>query len=156
MIIISGIIHQEIGIINLIIFDIYQQEKDWENAIASFQQNISDDVIHKAVMKLPPEIYAIDGLSIEEKLKSRKHLPFVAGQAPAHRVEHGREIRMSKSKHTLFEAVLARMSLGAVPMDGVYWFDPKVMRERAAEAAERAKSAQGANGQEKSLEHCNH
>ena len=48
------------------------------------------------------------------------------------------------------------MSLGAVPMDGVYWFDPKVMRERAAEAAERAKSAQGENGQEKSLEHCNH
>ena len=38
---------------------------------------------------------------------------------------------MSKPKHTLFEAVLARMSLGAVPMDGVYWFDPKEMRERA-------------------------
>jgi hypothetical protein len=38
---------------------------------------------------------------------------------------------MSKSKHTLFEAVLARMSLGAVPMDGVYWFDPKALRERA-------------------------
>jgi hypothetical protein len=39
---------------------------------------------------------------------------------------------MSKSKHTLFEAVLARMSLGAVPMDGIYWFDPKALRERAA------------------------
>lgn len=38
---------------------------------------------------------------------------------------------MSKSKHTLFEAILARMSLGAVPMDGVYWFDPKTMREHA-------------------------
>jgi hypothetical protein len=63
---------------------------------------------------------------------------------------------MSKSKHTLFEAVLARMSLGAVPMDGVYWFDPKVMRERAAEAAERAKAAQGVNGQEKSHEHSNY
>ena len=44
---------------------------------------------------------------------------------------------MSKSKHTLFEAVLARMSLGAVPMDGVYWFDPKTMRERAAMFEER-------------------
>ncbi len=40
---------------------------------------------------------------------------------------------MSKSKHTLFEAVLARMSLGAVPMDGIYWFDPKVLRQRADE-----------------------
>jgi hypothetical protein len=56
---------------------------------------------------------------------------------------------MSKSKHTLFEAVLARMSLGAVPMDGVYWFDPKIMRERAEAAAEKAKTAQGANVQEK-------
>jgi hypothetical protein len=57
---------------------------------------------------------------------------------------------MNKSKHALFEAVLARMSLGAVPMDGLYWFDPKVMRERAAaEAAQKAK-------QEKSDEHCNH
>jgi hypothetical protein len=38
---------------------------------------------------------------------------------------------MSKAKHTLFETVLARMSLGAVPMDGIYWFDPKALRERA-------------------------
>jgi putative NADPH-quinone reductase len=85
----------------------------------------------------------------KEKLKGRKHLPFVAQGGPAHRVDHGRETPMSKSKHTLFEAVLARMSLGAVPMDGVYWFDPKAMRERAAEAAEKAK-------QEKSREHCDH
>ena len=62
---------------------------------------------------------------------------------------------MSKSKHALFEAVLARMSLGAVPMDGVYWFDPKVMREwAAAKAASQAKSQAG--GQEKSHEHCNY
>jgi len=35
---------------------------------------------------------------------------------------------MSKAKHTLIEAVLARMSLGAVPMDGIYWIDPKAVR----------------------------
>jgi hypothetical protein len=50
---------------------------------------------------------------------------------------------MSKSKHTLFEAVLARMSLGAVPMDGIYWFDPKALRERAAkQQAEKDHCAQ--------------
>jgi len=38
---------------------------------------------------------------------------------------------MSKAKHTLAEAVLARMSLGAVPMDGIYWFDAKGMRHQA-------------------------
>jgi len=61
---------------------------------------------------------------------------------------------MSKSKHTLVEAVLARMSLGAVPMDGVYWFDPKVMREQAAKAAEQAKAKAERAGE--SHEHCNH
>jgi hypothetical protein len=32
---------------------------------------------------------------------------------------------MKTSKHSLYEAVLARISLGAVPIDGIYWFDPK-------------------------------
>ena len=58
---------------------------------------------------------------------------------------------MSKSKHTLIEAVLARMSLGAVPMGGFYWVDPKIMRERAA-----AQAKLGQGGQEKSHEHGNH
>jgi hypothetical protein len=29
------------------------------------------------------------------------------------------------SQHSLYEAVLARISLGAVPIDGIYWFDPR-------------------------------
>jgi hypothetical protein len=32
---------------------------------------------------------------------------------------------MNTHKQTLFQAVLARISLGAVPVDGIYWFDPK-------------------------------
>ena len=32
---------------------------------------------------------------------------------------------MNTHKRTLFQAVLARISLGAVPVDGSYWFDPK-------------------------------
>ncbi len=39
---------------------------------------------------------------------------------------------MSTSKNSLFEAVLARISLGAVPMDGIYWFDPKAAAKAAA------------------------
>jgi len=91
-------------------------------------------------------------LSIE-KLKRAKHLPFVAGRAAAHRVDHGRETPMSKSKHALFEAVLARMSLGAVPMDGIYWFDPKTMREHAAKSAEKAKARQDGSAEEACREH---
>ena len=32
---------------------------------------------------------------------------------------------MQTHKPTLFQAVLARISFGAVPVDGSYWFDPK-------------------------------
>ena len=32
---------------------------------------------------------------------------------------------MNTSRQSRFEAVLARISLGAVPMDGIYWLDPK-------------------------------
>jgi hypothetical protein len=32
---------------------------------------------------------------------------------------------MNTHKQTLFQAVLARISLGAVPVDGSYWFDAK-------------------------------
>ena len=32
---------------------------------------------------------------------------------------------MNTPKHSLYEAVLARICLGAVPIDGIYWFDPK-------------------------------
>lgn len=32
---------------------------------------------------------------------------------------------MNTHKQTLFEALLARVSFGAVPVDGAYWFDPK-------------------------------
>jgi hypothetical protein len=46
-------------------------------------------------------------------------------------------------KHSLYEAVLARISLGAVPIDGIYWFDPKAavradtLKQTKARATER-------------------
>jgi hypothetical protein len=36
---------------------------------------------------------------------------------------------MSIRSHSLFQAILARISFGAVPVDGIHWFDP---REAAA------------------------
>jgi hypothetical protein len=48
---------------------------------------------------------------------------------------------MSTSKHSLFEAVLARISLGAVPMDGIYWFDPKAIAHAAAPKQSKTRDA---------------
>jgi len=54
---------------------------------------------------------------------------------------------MSKSKHALAEAILARISLGAVPMDGVYWFDPKALRGRdSSDKSDAAKDSEKAVG----------
>jgi hypothetical protein len=46
---------------------------------------------------------------------------------------------MSTQKHTLFQSVLARISLGAVPVDGVFWFDPRT----AARELSAARALQG-------------
>ncbi len=54
---------------------------------------------------------------------------------------------MSKSKQALAEAILARMSLGAVPMDGLYWIDVQAARRKVTggtvAAAEIQSSAAG-------------
>ena len=39
---------------------------------------------------------------------------------------------MNHAKRTLTEAVLARISLGAVPMGGFYWIDAKGLQHRVA------------------------
>ena len=40
---------------------------------------------------------------------------------------------MDRPKKTLTESVLARISLGAVPMGGFYWFDPREVTKRGAQ-----------------------
>ena len=48
---------------------------------------------------------------------------------------------MKTSKHSLYEAVLARISLGAVPIDGIYWFDPKTAARTDAPKQSKTKDA---------------
>ncbi|MDH3652267.1 MAG: hypothetical protein OEQ53_21440, partial [Saprospiraceae bacterium] len=45
--------------------------RDWTEAATFIQERITDDDIQDAVKKMPDEIYAADGLSIESKLKTR-------------------------------------------------------------------------------------
>lgn len=48
------------------------KKEDWETIIREFQNNITDSVIESAIKKQPPEIFAIRGNEIIEKLKSRR------------------------------------------------------------------------------------
>jgi Omp85 superfamily domain/Calcineurin-like phosphoesterase len=48
--------------------------KKWKKIIHEFQQNVNDSVVAEAVKRLPPEIYALSGKTIAEKLKSRRDL----------------------------------------------------------------------------------
>lgn len=57
------------------------QEEDWMNIATDLQLRLTDSVIHKAVMQLPPEVYPVSGETIEKNLKSRRnHLPEYAAK----------------------------------------------------------------------------
>lgn len=45
----------------------------WKKTITDFRANVSDNVIDRAVKNLPPEIYALTGKEISDKLKSRRN-----------------------------------------------------------------------------------
>ncbi|HVG40033.1 MAG TPA: hypothetical protein VM888_00380 [Chitinophagaceae bacterium] len=47
-------------------------KKDWIRITQTFQQNLTDEVIHKAVATMPSAIYALDGQKIESVLKIRR------------------------------------------------------------------------------------
>ncbi len=47
-------------------------EADWREALTDFTATMTDSVIEKAVRQFPPEIYAISGPLIAEKLKARR------------------------------------------------------------------------------------
>lgn len=47
-------------------------EKDWREALHEFDSLMTDSVIEAAVRRFPPEIYAISGPLIAEKLRARK------------------------------------------------------------------------------------
>jgi hypothetical protein len=49
---------------------------------------------------------------------------------------------MSTYKHSLFQAILSRISLGAVPVDGAFWSDPKHIA--AAKPSKRAEAPDAA------------
>ncbi len=48
------------------------KKEDWETIIKEFQKNVSDSVIVSALKKQPPEIFAIRGNELIEKLKLRR------------------------------------------------------------------------------------
>ncbi len=53
---------------------------DWLTVANDIQKNITDTVIHKAISTLPPNIYDLSGIEIENKLKSRSDLLHTAAE----------------------------------------------------------------------------
>ena len=54
---------------------------EWKKSISYVQESLTDSVIRKAVMKLPPEIFSIRGESIIKKMISRRNLLTNSGMA---------------------------------------------------------------------------
>lgn len=59
---------------------------------------------------------------------------------------------MSSRKQTLAESILERISFGAVPMDGVYWLDPREARRakvvRSAQVAQPSREQGNQSGEQ--------
>ena len=49
-------------------------EEAWNRVATNFTNNLTDQKIEEAIRKMPPEIYAISGKEIVNKLISRKKL----------------------------------------------------------------------------------
>jgi len=49
-------------------------QQDWIRITEEFKSDITDDVITTAVKKLPPEIFALNGQAIIDKLKNRRNI----------------------------------------------------------------------------------
>lgn len=47
--------------------------ESWRNVILGFQNSLTDDVIERAVKKLPQEIFSINGPALENRLKNRRN-----------------------------------------------------------------------------------
>ncbi|MES1225931.1 MAG: BamA/TamA family outer membrane protein, partial [Bacteroidota bacterium] len=54
-------------------------DKEWNTAIREVQQKLTDSVINNAIQKMPPEISAVGGKTITDKLVSRRGLLENAG-----------------------------------------------------------------------------
>jgi predicted MPP superfamily phosphohydrolase len=57
---------------------------EWEKTIHEFQETLNDSVLTGAIQRLPPEIYAIDGESMINKLKERRNNLAKAGMQYYH------------------------------------------------------------------------
>jgi hypothetical protein len=55
------------------LFLIDLDEKEWKETIAEVQQTLNDSVIARAVRKLPPEVYPMNGKTITDKLVTRRN-----------------------------------------------------------------------------------
>lgn len=114
-------------------------KREWENAVTTFQQDLSDSAIRNAVKQLPPEIYPISGEKIIQKLISRKNaLPgaamkyyrFISKQVNIIGSNQKEYFRVSSAGNKLQVRVYARSKgndTSFIMYDRI--FDPAVTRE---------------------------
>ncbi|CAN5200619.1 metallophosphoesterase [soil metagenome] len=115
-------------------------ETDWKNIIQEFQNKMTDAVIDDAVKKLPPEIYAIDGKMITEKLKGRrnvlmnegmKYYRFISREVTVHGTNDAEYFQVSNTTDNKVQVLMRKRKKTSEPGAIVYnrVFDPSVTKE---------------------------
>ncbi len=94
--------------------------QEWASGIRTFQAGLTDGVIEKAIHRLPPEIFAISGREIIDKLKSRrdemlkgglKYYDYLAKEVTIDAAAEPEQIFISKSPDRISVRIM-RMSDG--------------------------------------------
>ena len=90
---------------------------EWESTLKWVQSKLTDEVIHNAIMKMPPEIYAIRGKEIELKLKGRRddlqqmgmeYYKFISEEVNVSGTEEEEIFKISGNKEKLLVQVFAK------------------------------------------------
>lgn len=115
-------------------------KEQWTNIIDSFQHDITDSVIANAVNGMPPEIVAIDGNDIAQKLRSRrdelmkeglKYYDFLSRTVTIVGSNHKEYFKVSSASDSLQVSVYKRKK-GSLELSSLMYerkFDPRVTKE---------------------------
>jgi len=115
-------------------------EADWKEQIDYVQSHLTDEVINKAMHRMPPQVYALSGKGITKTVIARRnniarqgieYYRFISGQVDVPLSEKGEEIEVNELDNGLLGLTVHNIkkdsTLGRTVYERV--FDPKVTKE---------------------------
>jgi hypothetical protein len=115
-------------------------EADWKEQIEYVQSHLTDEVINKAMHRMPPQVYALSGKEIKKTVIARRnnmakqgidYYRFISGQVDVPLSEKGEEVEINELENGLLGVTVHNIKKDSTQGRTVYErvFDPKVTKE---------------------------